>query len=343
MAYPRPTNTLEHYLGIGKQTVKGTGLTPTVFVPYQGGVDLAGGTDGEPVREAGTGPFVNRSMKTKHDPSGGFGMAWRPKTMAQLAAWFLGADATAVGGSGTDHTATADGTTRTWLSMEQFTGPSGDIGERFVDSVIKSLMISCEGNKDLMAKLAWFGLTPGWQATAASPTYETGISGASPGGPYRGMEATYTIDGSVAANVQSFEVGLEWKFDEDVRLSKVTRGDALKLELTGTVKVKQLIDSTTVRDDYRKILYKTTAGTIADKNFFDTGAFIAAFDNGLATTNQRQATITVPSITWAKDAKYTPNNPDGSTMYLEREGVIQKLPGQNFVAIVSRTQDAAAY
>lgn len=343
MAYPRPTNTLEHYLGIFKQSAKGTGGAPTVFLPYQGAVDLDGGIDGDPIREAGTGPYVNRAMKTKQDPSGGFGMSWRPKTGAQLAAWFLGADSSGAGGSGFDHTSTPDGVLRTWLSMEQFTGPSGDIGERFVDSLLKSLTISGEGNKDLMLKSHWFGLTPGFQATAATPTYEAGISGTSPGGPYRMMEGTYTVDGSVNANLQSFEITLDWKYDEDIRLSKVTRGEALKLELTGRIKIKQLINSTTERDDYRKILYKTTAGTIADKNFFDTGAFIAAFDNGLAAANQRQLTVTIPAITYDKPAKYTPNNPDGSSMYLEREGMIQKIPASAFITILSRTADAAAY
>jgi hypothetical protein len=157
------------------------------------------------------------------------------------------------------------------------------------------------------------------------------------------MEATYTVDGSVNANVQSFEIALEWKYDEDIRLSKVTRAEALKLELTGRIKIKQLINSTTERDDYRKILYKTAAGTIADKNFFDTGAFIAAFDNGLTVANLRQVSFTIPSITYDKPAKYTPNNPDGSSMYLEREGMIQKIPASAFITIVSRTADTAAY
>jgi hypothetical protein len=342
MAYPRPTNTLEHYLGIFKQASKGTGGAPTIFLPYQGAVTLDGGLDGDPVREAGTGPYINRQMKTKQDPSGGFGMAWRPKTAAQIVAFFLGADAAAPGGSGHDHTSTPDGVNRTWLSMEQFTGPSGDIGERFVDSVLKSVTVSCEENKDLMLKAEWFGLTPGWQTTAASATYETGVSGTTPGGPFRAMEATYTVDGSAASNVKSFELALEWKFDEDIRLSRVTRGDALKLELTGTLKIVQLLDSTTARDDFRKINYKTTSGTVADKNFFDSGAFVAAFDNGLAAANQRLVTFTVPSVTWKK-AKYSDNNPDGETMYLEKEGVVQKASGSAFVTVVSRTQDAAAY
>jgi hypothetical protein len=341
MPYPRPTNTLEHYFGFFKQTVKGTGGAPTLFVPYQGPVELSAGQEADAVREAGVGAYIARHMKTKHDPSGSFGMAWRPATAARLAAWFLGSDVVSTVAPGTQHLATPDPIARTWLTAEQFTGPAGDIGERFVDCVIKKMTISCEGNKDLMLSVDWFGLTPGWQATAATPTYETGVSGASAGGPYKGQEAVYTIDGVAAANVQSFELALEWKFDEDIRLSRVTRADALKLELTGSIKVKQLIDSNTVRDDYRKMNYENVAGVAADKNLFDTGAFIVAFDNGLLTTSRRLLTITVPQIAYT-DPKYTPNDPDGKTMFLEREGVIEKGAGA-FVTINSNTQDVAAY
>lgn len=341
MGYPRSTSSSAHYLGIGKQSVKGTGVSPTVFPTYQGSVDLDDGQDASDVREAGVGPYLARRMKTKHDPSGGWGQAARPKTLAQLIAWFLGADAAVSAGSLYDHTATP-AETNTILTVEQAAGVTGDIIERYVDCYLKQCVLSCQGNEDLMAKFAWFGLTPGWQSTAATPTFESGVSGSTPGGPYRGHEATFTIDGSAASNVQSWEVGLEWKFDEDLRLSKVTRADTLKLELTGTVKVKQLIDSNTVRDDYRKIIYGSTSGTVAIKNLFDAGAFIVAFDNGLSTTNVRQFTLTCPQITWQK-ATYTKLNPDGETMYLEKEGVITKASASAFVTAVSRTADASAY
>ena len=340
MAYPRSTSSSAHYLGIGKQSVKGTGVAPTVFIPYQGGLDIDDGQDGGDVREAGVGPYLARKMKTKHDPNGGFSMAVRPKTFAQLAAWFLGQDVSSVSGSLFDHTATPL-ETNVPLTAEQAAGVSGDIVERFTDCYLKSCVLSCKGNEDLMAKMLWFGLTPGWQASVTSASYESGVSGTSPGGPYRGQEATFTVDGSAATNVQEWEVGLEWKYDEDLRLSKVTRGETLKLELTGAVKLKQLIDSNTVRDDYRKIIYGTTASSVAIKNFYDTGALVVAFDNGLTTTNSRLLTVTVPQITWTK-AMYTKLNPDGETMYLEREGQITKGAGA-FVTIVSRTADTVAY
>ncbi|CAB4136908.1 hypothetical protein UFOVP314_40 [uncultured Caudovirales phage] len=338
--YPRASSSAAHYLGFGKQSAQGTGVAPTVFVPYQGAVDLSSGLAGDPIRQAGTGPYVNRTMKTAQDPSGSAGMAVRPRTFAQLIAWFLGADASASAGSLFDHTATPAETV-TWLTTEQAAGVSGDIIERYIDTMLSKCTIACQGNGDLMATFDWTALSPNWQATAATATYETGVSGSTPGGPYRAMEATYTIDGAAASNVESWSWELEWKVD-DIRLSRVTRASLMKLELTGKVKVKQLIDSNTARDDYRKVVYASTTGTTANKNFFQAGSFRAVFDNGLATTNQRTVDLNAPEIDWTGDPKYTALNPDGQTMYLEREGVIKKGTGA-FVTVISRTSDSAAY
>ncbi len=340
MGYPRSTGAATNYVGVGKQSVKGTAVSPTVFVPYRGSVDLDDGQDGADVREAGVGPYLARRMKTKHDPNGGFSLSHRPKTLAQLCAWFLGADSPASAGSLYDHTATP-AEANIPLTVEQAAGDADDIIDRYTDCYLKSLVLSCKGNEDLMAKLMWFGLAPAWQASATSQSYESGISGSSPGGPYRGADASYTVDGSAAANVEEWEAGFEWQYDEDLRLSKVTRADTLKLALSGAIKIKQLIDSATVRNDRRKIIYGSTSGTVAIKDFYESGAFVVVFDNGLSSTNLRQFTLTIPKITWQK-AQYTKLNPDGETMYLEKEGVVAKGAGA-FVTMVSRTADSAAY
>jgi hypothetical protein len=341
MAYPRATSNSAHYVGVGKQSVKGTPVAPTVFVPYKGAVTLDHGMAGEDIREAGLGPYVSRTMKTAHDPTGGFGLAVRPSTVAKLLTWMLGSDG--ISGSGPYvHVITPDEAARTWLTIEQNAGTSGDIIDRFGDCLIKSAKFSCDGNQDLMVEFGWFGLTPAWQATVTSTSYESGISGLTPGGPFRGSEADFAIDGSAATNVQSWEVAFEWKYDEDIRLSEVTRGDALKLELAGTVKVKQLIDSSTMVNQYRKTNYGSTTGTAADRNFYTDGDFSASYNNGLLTTNTRAVTVLAPNIDWKK-AKYTDLNPDGSTMYLEREGVLTKLSGSELVAVTFTTGDSAQY
>ncbi len=337
-AYPRSTSSAAHYVGIGKQITPGTGVAPTVAIPYQSAVDLSHGMEGDDVRQAGTGPYVNRTTKTAHDPAGGFGFAVRPRTFAQMSAWFLGADAVVAAAGLHDHTATP-AETLTLLSVEHAAGVSGDIVERMVDSVLNKCTITCAGNGDLMAAYTYEALTAAWQTGVATPTIETGISGSTPGGPFRAAEATYTVDGAAASTIESMSIELEWRLD-DVRLSRVTRNVFLKLELVGKVKVRQLLDDA-ARNEYRKINYGATDGTAPSRNFFQGGSLVAAFGNGLTLTNLRQTSITIPAIDW-KAIPYTALDPAGSTMYVEREGTITK--GSNpFVTIVSRTADAAAY
>lgn len=341
MPYPRSSSSAAHYLAFGRQSAgRGTAVAPTLFVPFQGSVEHDQGMAGDDIREAGTGPYVARTMKTGHDPSGGGSMAIRPSTFARLSAWFLGNDAVASAGSLFDHTRTPTETNQ-WLTAERAAGVDGDIIERFPDSVLTKLSVVLDGNKDVMSSFSWTSLSALWRTAATAQTYESGVSGISPGGPFRTSEATYTLDGAAATNVQMCQIDLEWKYDTDIRLSAVTRREFLKLELTGTVKIKQLIDTATMTDEYRKIVYGSTSGTVPIRNFFQGGALVVALDNGLTTTNARTESITLPVIDW-KTAPITEPNPDGATMYLEREGTVRKGAGA-FVTMVSRNADTAGY
>ncbi len=336
MPGPYVSSSANNYLGFGKQTVKGTPVAPTVFLPYADSVDLDHGIEGDEIKEGGTGPYIARNQKTKHDPSGGTAMAWRPATAAKLLAWFLGTDTISGAAVPYTHTLTPAETT-TYLTAEQ--NLADELIERFTDAVISKATISGEGGADLMLALEWFALVPGWQTTPTVETYETGISGSTPGGPYRQNEAAYTVDGVAVTNVESWELELEWKFDDDLRLSRVTRAYAPKLGLSGSIKLKQLL---LAPDDYRKVNYGSLAGTVADKNYFGAGALVAVYDNGLSATNARVATVTVPNIDWTK-ATYSGLNPDGETTYLEREGTLKKLAGANLVSVAAGTADAVAY
>ena len=335
MAGPYVSSDALNYVGIGKQTTKGTAVTPTVFAIYQDKVDLDHGMDGDDIFEGGVGPYVARTMKTKHDPTGGFSQAWRPKTCAQLAAWFLGADSSTASGTQFLHTSTYS-QTLTYFTVEH--NLSDEFVDRFTDCFLNSFKISGEGGGDLMLENTWFGFTPGWQTTTVTETYESGVSGTSAGGPYRLNEAVYVIDGSTATNVQGWSIELALKYDEDIRLSAITRSYTVKLELSGKVKMKELPLDTV---NYRSVNYGSSSGTAANKNFFS-GSFKAVFDNALATTSQRTVTINAPQVDW-RSAPKPVLNAKGETAYLEREGTLKKISGSDFIAISSLTADTSAY
>lgn len=336
MAGPYATSDVRNYLGFGKQAARGTGVAPTVFLPYVSAPDLDHGQDGDDVAEAGIGPFLSRRSKRTHAPKGGGSIALRPKTFAQLAAFMLGADVAAVNGSLFDHTTTPAHPT-IYLTAEH--NLADDVCERFVDAAIIGMKIDGPDNGgDIMAAFSWEACTPEWRAAPTVETYETGISGSTPGGAYKMHEATYTVDGSAATDVQSWSIDAQWKIDA-VALSKVTRTHIVKLQLTVGVTVKQLM---LAADADRIINYGTIASTAADKNFKQDGAFVVALDNGLTTTNARTTSITVPRIAWGS-AKKTGMDPTGAAVYLERTGVATKPAAAELITVLSKTADATSY
>lgn len=335
MAGPYNPSALQNYLGIGKQVSKGTGVAPTLFVPYMGAVDASHGQAGSEIREGGSGAYTTRTLKERHDPSGRGSAAWRPGIGASLAAWFLGADS--IAGTGPyDHTIIPSEAV-TWFSVEQ--NLEDEFVERFVDCVLRRLTISGEDAKDLMVAFEWFGLSPSWQASAASESYPTGVDAK----PHKQDQAVYTIDGQAATNVRRWSLELTWTYDEDIRLSKVTRGNTIKVKLDARVTIRQLLLATT---DYRSHNYGSSSGTAADDEFLQTtaDAFTVVYNNGLATTDEREVSIAVPQIDWIGDAEYTDLNPDGTeAVYLERTGVATKKSGSELVTVTAKTNDSAAY
>jgi hypothetical protein len=325
-----------NYLGIGKQSVLGTGVVPTVFVPYTGDVNVEHGMEGDDVFEGGTGPYMARAVKTKHKPGAGFALPWRPSTAGRLAAWFLGADS--VGGAGPyDHTSTPAEPV-TFISLE--TNQSDEIIERFVDAALAKMTItSPEANGELMAAFDWLGGPPAWQAAATAETYESGIHGSTPGAPFRASDGTFTIENVTATNVVSWEASLDWNIDGDIFTSKVTRNRLLKLRLTVDLTVRTLeLDG----NDYRATNYGTSAATAASGNYRNATniGFRAVYDNGLAAANQRTVTVTVPEIQWVGAPRKL--NAQGGTSYLERKAKARKGAGA-LVTVLSKTGDVAAY
>lgn len=336
MAGPYNTGSATNYLGIGKQSLLGTAVAPTVWVPYTGDVAIDHGLEGEDIREGGSGPYLARSIKTKHGPGGGFATPWRPSTAAKLVAWFLGSDQVAAAGSLFAHTATP-AEAAVLLSIE--TNQSDEIIERIADSVLSKLTITGpEANAELMAAFEYAGTTPAWQGAATAESYETGIHGSTPGAPFRSGDAAFTIGGVVVTNVVSWELGLDWGIDTDIYTSKVTRNRIIKLILTGELTVRTLELDTV---DYRGVNYNGGSAAAVDFPTLTGGnAFIAAYSNGLTTTNLRDATITVPQLQW----KGAPRRLQaaGTVSVLERKAQLIKSASP-LISIVSTNADTSAY
>lgn len=336
MAGPYATDDLANYLGIGKQSVFGTGVTPTLFVPYTGDVSIEHGMEGEDVWEGGSGPFLNRTVKTKHKPNGSFTMPVRPASFAKLAAYFLGKDVSAAASSLFDHTASPL-QLPTPLTIEWAQG--ADLIERVAGCQLTKMTLSSpEANGELTCDVSWAGAVP-TVGTAATPSYETGQHALTPGGAFRPSDAVYKLDNATISNVVGWELAMDWGVDEDIFTSSWKRAAFTKLKFTAGLKVRLLeLDMA----EYKSVNYGASGATATVADYLEgtSSSWQVVYDNALASTNSRKLTVNCPLVQWTGAPRKI--GAPGGTSILEVTGVVHYL-GSDIVTLVSRNADTAAY
>lgn len=337
MAGPYALDDLRHYLGLIKEATPGTGAAPTTFIPFTGDAVLDHSPDSDDVFEGGTGPYLARSVKTTHKPNGTFTMPVKPATFAKCIAWFLGADASVAASSLFDHTASPS-QDPVYVSLEM-SSAGADLIERVAGAVLSKVTItSPENNGELTAAFTYAGRTVA-VVTAATPSYETGLHGSTPGAAYRPSDCTYTMDNATVTNVAGWELALDWGIDDAIFTSSPFRAAIVKLKLTAELKVKLLELNA---NEYKAVNYGGSGNTAPVPDFLEGSSvsWSAAYTNGLTSTNLRQLTVAIPNVQWKTAPRKLVSA--GATSYLEVSGVARK-PSGNLLTVVSRTADTAAY
>lgn len=322
-----------HYLGIGAQSVKGTGVAPTLFVPYQGDLEFSPGASFAAVREGGAGFAIQRHVKDVYLPGGAFATAIRPHTAAELYAYLLGVDNIAGGGDPYTHTITPDAE-MDWLSVERNVGDEQI--ERTVDSALTELVLNVQKRDQ--------GSEPRIEATflgvglsrQAAPT----VIALEADAPFGRSLAEWTINSSAdKENVESARITCRWRFDEAMLADEVTRADLMKLDLDIAVEVVMLYNDQDATDWYRAIHYGTSVGTTPSETVFS-GNFILDLDPGLPTARSFQ--MTIPNVDWT-EASLTPPNPEGNEGTRLTIGGSASGAAASLITIVSENSDAVAY
>jgi hypothetical protein len=337
MAGPYATDDLRNYVAFGKQSVFGTAVPPTVFVPFTGDITPDHNMAGDDVYEGGTGPYVARSVKTKQKPAGQITMPVKPQTFGKLAAWFLGADSSAAAGSLFDHTSTPS-QAPVYLTCEW--DQADELVERLAGTVLTKLVLSSPvANGEVTAQWSFAGAVPTVQASPTTATYETGMHGVSPGAAWRPSDCAYLLDNAAITNVSGYDITVDWGVDEDVYTSSYLRAAFLKLKMTVEVKLRILeLDVTR----YKTVNYGGAAATATIADFFDgvPSAFKASYTNGLTSTNLRNTSIDIPQIMWKSAPRKL--QAAGGVSVIELVGQARK-PAGAIVTVISRTADSAAY
>ncbi len=327
MAGPYPSSAAENYVGIGVQTVKATGVAPTLFAAYLPSVDLDHAQAINRILEAGQLGEVTFAEKVAHMPTGAFAALARPSLAGQLYAYQLGADSVA-GAGPYDHTITPDSVTD-YLSIEQNLADEGI--ERFVDCVIGETVLSFdESVGSLRLSVTWVGLEPSFQAAATAETYETD-------NPFHKVDGVWTIDGAGATDLRGVTVTVRRRYSLPI-VDDVIADYAIKVGLEVEVETVQLMLD--VDTNYRETHYGSPSGTTYTTTP-DDGALTLDFDYGSG-AGARGLQIAIPALDWHQ-AQYTGLNPDGEGVFLTRSGVARNNGSNPLLTVDAKTNDSAAY
>lgn len=338
MAGPYALDDLAQYIGLAKEVTPGTGIAPTLFLPFSGDVTGDHNMDGDDVYEGGTGPYEARAVKTKQRPHGTFTVPWKPSTVAKLMAWFLGQDAVATAGSLFDHTASPL-QAPVYVSTEWNAAGPSDLTERFNGGVLSKLTIdSPAANGEIMVTCD-FQARDGAIVSVATPSYETGIHGSTPGAAFRPSDCTFTLNNVTVTNIVSWKLELDWTVDDNIFTSTWKRAAFVKKKLTAKLTVR-ILELTVA--DYKQINYGASGNTATVADFFrgTTTAWGVVATNGLATTNLRTATLSCPLVDWQGAPRKITSQ--GNTSILEMTGALVK-PAGDIVTLVTRNADTSAY
>lgn len=219
------------YLGIGKQTAKGTAVSPSLFIRYKD-KDINPSYETEFHHEGGYGRDVGYGLKTKHVHDGRFSFLARPETVGFILHAALGADSIAGTEDPYTHTITpAD--TIPWYTIE--TGEdkgNNTLIERIKDCKINSVTISGEAGKPVLVSVDFLGIEATKETTASSDTYEADD-------PFVFYQGTFTVDSGATTNITKFDITINNNVG-DIQTDEVHRNDmvALSREITAEFTLK---------------------------------------------------------------------------------------------------------
>ena len=320
-----------NYLGLGRQSVKGTAVPPAYYIPYVSQIDFGHNPNIREIREAGGGQVPARAVKDFLAPALGFSTPIKPDAIGHILALFLGTAGVPGGAGPYDHTfIPANG--RELITFER--SIADDVVERFVDGVMTGVTLAYAKRDDtgpeLMAAVTVEAISEvDMEQTATAETYETER-------PFLRSDLTWTVDTSLnPTNVESCVIDMQKESDTTILADAVTRSDIVPLRFsTVSVELVQLFESADEAEAYYKTHYwdGTVAGTTPGELIFP-GDLTVVADYG-AGAAQRSLSIALPDINWT-EAELTENDPEGSeAIRLTRRGSVVAGAGAPITALL---------
>ena len=284
MAY-FPSN--QGFIGIGKQSVKGTAVAPQRFIKYI--TDESTATfESETLREGGDGQWDKTSVKTIHTNSISFSCYARPSESANLYAALLGSDTKTITTTPFVHTIVPQAFQVTtietpWMTMNrQLVSSTNSKTEVIKDIKLSAITLEAEAGQPVSMSVEGTGLSSILTTSTSTATYESG-------NPYSFYNGTYTVNGSGSTDIKSFNISVRAINDEENQTTAITRNDIInhRFETEVTLGINYTDYQLMAKANY-------TAGTTIDADFSD-GAAIINLSTGTG-TSIRQLKLTIPKV-----------------------------------------------
>ncbi len=317
------------YLGIGRQTVKGTGVAPTTFTRFTT-VDTNPENEVAEFREGGfgrTGSFVE---KVGQIYTGTFEQNVRADIAGLLLTMTLGADA--ISGSGPyDHVITP--AALQWWTIERMiigADTPNEIVDRFEDCKINTLTFSGSAGDLLTMSAEFQGLIVDSSNAAQTPSYSTD-------GLLKFLHGTFTVFGGASTEITDFTLTITNNL-EAIQTNAITYQQLVELNLDVGL---DFTIKTTQEDEYRKVYYGASDGTIASDSM-EASQVVLTFNNGLATTEEREIIITIAELSYTA-MPLTNLNADNEVIFGAATGIATNDGSNPLIQADVKNNDAAAY
>lgn len=317
------------YVGLAKQSAKGSGIVPSVFVRFLEGAAFEPNMAIEAYPEGGGGPYdidTQKSLQTL-DPS--FSLYARPSIAAKLLAYALGADSIAGTAAPYTHTITPVATrVLPWLSIERAL-KTDLIVERSVDCLLNELVLEGEAGKKLKITASFLSLTQALPATGSSETYDTET-------PFRFTDGTFTLFGGAFTRISKFKLSVRNNIDGGIQTVNLYREDMQALKLDVDLDFDIVFDSADT--NYKTIFYGGGTAPVVD---VATGAATLSFAYGTS-GSLRQLAVEVPNFFYKAIGSAFPA-PTPATLRQAVSAHALKATGSELITATCKTADSLAY
>jgi hypothetical protein len=323
------------YLGLGKQSVQGAGVSPTkfpilrrqAFIPAQN------------VAEYRTGNVRDISFAVKQDfrYGGSFQTFLYADEGAAIMAWAMGADTKTGSSDPYTHTlALAD--TLPYLSAEA-AFYENQIIDRVVDTKIAKLLIEAEARREVMLTVDLLGSSVAVQGSPTAPSFNNGAGE----GPMTFAQGAFTLSGPTDAatlQAQIQKLGIELDQDMSAEYGPGSVGPIALMEQGRKVTIK-LTALFTSDDLHRLVHYGSSSGTAVSATV-GTGSIAAAFTSVAASPGpERSCTLTSAQFFWTLSKPMF--DPDGKVGTIEAEATAYRSGSTMPLSAVFKNGVSTAY